>query len=339
MSLSPTSSSDGIPRDRVRILDAEAVGQLLDDRLVLDAIRGLFTLPDEDVGFGRIDLSHPKGWIRSLPAFVAGEDLLGFKVLHRTDGVGMRYTIYVHRLSTGELEGIVDALEVTNLRTGAVSALATDYLARGDVEVAAIVGTGPVARGQLRALDLVRPAAEIRVFAGTPENRQAFVEEMSPIVSSRLVAADSLEAAFEDVDMVTLATKASSPVLRAEHLRPGMHVNSVGPASRDRIEVDPAMFGVFDRVVCDSATLVLDEAGDAHLAISREGFPRERAEDLVDVVSGSLGRQHADEITLFKSVGNGAQDLVVAARLLESAAAESVGTVVGDVNSIKPTSR
>lgn len=319
----------------MRILDAEAVGHLLDDRMVLEAIRGLFTLPAAEVGFSRIDLRHPNGWLRSLPAFIAGQDLLGFKILNRTDDVGMRYTIYVHRLSTGELEGIVDALEITNLRTGAVSALATDYLAQGDVEVAAIVGTGPVARGQLRALELVRPAAETRVFARTPENRRSFVDAMSPVVSGRLVEANSLENAVEGADLVTLATKASSPVLRADHLRSGMHVNSVGPASRDRIEVDPAAFDVFDRVVCDSAALVFDEAGDAHLASSREGFARERAEDLVDVVTGSARREHTDELTLFKSVGNGAQDLVVAARLLELAAANSVGTVVADVNSIK----
>jgi ornithine cyclodeaminase/alanine dehydrogenase len=322
----------------MRILDAEAVGTLIDDRIVLDAIRGLFSIPGgpDQVGFGRIDMAHPNGWLRSLPGFIASEDLLGFKVLHRTNGIGMRYTIYVHRLSTGELMGIVDALEVTNLRTGAVSALATEYLAPKDVDVAAIVGTGPVARGQFRAIELVRPAAEVRVFARTPENRQAFVDEMARFVSGRLLAAPTLEAALDGADMVTLATKATSPVLRAEHLEAGTHVNSVGPASRDRIEVDPAIFNSFDRIVCDSVALVLDEAGDAYEAAARHGFDPERAEDLADVVSGSAGRTRADEVTLFKSVGNGPQDLIVAARLLDLAADSGVGTIVGDLSSIKP---
>jgi ornithine cyclodeaminase/alanine dehydrogenase-like protein (mu-crystallin family) len=322
----------------MRILDAEAVGTLIDDGMVLDAIRGLYSIPVTPgaVGFGRIDLAHPNGWLRSLPAFIAHEDLLGFKVLHRTNGVGMRYTIYLHRLSTGELIGIVDALEVTNLRTGAVSALATEYLAPDTVEVAAVVGTGPVARGQLRALELVRPAGEVRVYARTPERRKAFVDEMCGFVSGRLVEANSLVAALDGADMVTLATKATSPVLRTHHLQAGMHVNSVGPASRDRIEVDPAIFGSFDRLVCDSVELVLDEAGDAHQAVSNHGLEPERAEELADVVSGSSRRTRGDEITLFKSVGNGAQDLIVAARLLELAADAGVGAVVRDVNSIKP---
>lgn len=322
----------------MRILDATAVDALIDDRMVLDAMRELFSLPSEhgEIAFGRIDLAHPTGWLRSLPAFITSKDLLGFKVLHRTEGVGMRYTIYVHRLSTGELMGIVDGLEVTNLRTGAVTAVATDHLATRDLKVAAIVGTGPVARGQLRAIELVRPASEVRVFARTPKNRATFVAEMSKFVAGRLVEAASLEEALEEATLVTLATKARAPVLLAEHLQPGMHVNSVGPASRDRVEIDPAIFANFDRVVCDSVDLVLDEAGDAYRAVEH-GLDRNRAEELSAVVSGrARGRVRADEITLFKSVGNGAQDLIVASHLLDLAAAAGVGTVVADVNSIKP---
>ena len=323
----------------MRILDAAAVDTLIDDVMVLDAIRRLFSLPTgpEEIGLGRIDLAHPKGWLRSLPAFIVSEDLMGFKVLHRTTGVGMRYTIYVHRLSTGELIGIVDALEITNLRTGAVSALATDLLAPREVGVAAIVGTGPIARGQLRALELVRPVSETRVFARTPENRGTFVDEMSSFVSGRLVDSATLEDALDGAEMITLATKASSPVLGEEHLHPGIHVNSVGPASRDRVEVDPAIFASFDRVVCDSAALVLDEAGDAYQAVTNHGFEPDRAEDLAGVVAGTTpGRTKPQQTTLFKSVGTGAQDLIVAAALLELATAAGAGTVVGDVNSIKP---
>jgi ornithine cyclodeaminase/alanine dehydrogenase-like protein (mu-crystallin family) len=322
----------------MRILDAAAVDALIDDHMVLDAMRELFSLPPEpqEIGFGRIDLKHPTGWLRSLPAFITSKDLLGFKVLHRTEGVGMRYTIYVHRLGSGELIGIVDALEVTNLRTGAVSAVATDHLAPRDVQVAAIVGTGPIARGQLRLLELVRPAGTVKVFARTPENRVAFATEMASFVAGRLVAAASLEEALEGATLVTLATKARAPVLHSEHLHSGMHVNSVGPASRDRVEIDPATFAMFDRVVCDSRDLVFDEAGDAYQAVVERGLDPNRAEELSAVVSGRAdGRLTKDETTLFKSVGTGAQDLLVASRLLDRAFASGVGTVVGDVNSIK----
>lgn len=326
----------------MRVLDAEAVDVLIDDRMVLETIRDLFTLPTtaEEIGVGRVDLRHPNGWLRSLPAYITSRDLLGFKVLHQTAGVGMRYTIYVHRLSTGELIGIVDALEVTNLRTGAVTAVASDFLAPPDVGVGVIVGTGPVARGQLQMLELVRPANEVRVFARTSSNRQAFVDQMKQSVSGRLVESESLEAALTDATLVTLATKSSEPVFTADHLSRGMHVNSVGPASRDRSEVDPAIFAMFDRFVCDSAHLVLDEAGDAYAAVTDHDFDAQRAEDLGDLVSGRAGgRTSSDETTLFKSVGTGAQDLMVAARLLELADERGVGNVIGDVNSVKPLPR
>lgn len=323
----------------MRILDSAAVESLLTDRDVLDAMRDLFVLMAESgtVGYGRMDLVHPNGWLRSLPGFIVPEGVMGFKVLHRTNRLGMRYTIYVHDLDSGELIGLVDGLEITNLRTGAVAALATDHLATDPVEIAVVVGTGPVAQGQLRALELVRPATETRVFARTPENRRRFVEKMSDSVSGSLVEAASMEAALDGATLVTLATKATHPVLLAEHLTPGLHVNSVGPASRDRVEVDPAIFQRFDRVVFDSVELVTDEAGDAALAVEGGHFDSDRADDLSAVVSGGVpGRTSREEMTLFKSVGTGLQDLMVAARLLEAAAVAGLGVVVDDFVSVKP---
>jgi ornithine cyclodeaminase/alanine dehydrogenase-like protein (mu-crystallin family) len=184
---------------------------------------------------------------------------------------------------------------------------------------------------------LVRPAAETRVYARTPENRTAFVAEMSGFVSGRLLEAASLEETIDGASLVTLATKATSPVLFGRHLRPGMHVNSVGPASLDRIEVDPVAFETFDRVVCDSVDLVLGEAGDAHLAFTKHGWQTPKAVELSDVVSGKAsGRLNEDEVTLFKSVGTGVQDLMVAAHLLELADQLGVGAVTDEVNSVKP---
>lgn len=323
----------------VRILDTETVASLLTPQRVLDAIRELFTLSAdrETAGYGRLNLPHPRGWLRSLPGYIVPRGVLGFKVLHRTSGVGMRYTIYVHDLESGELTGIVDGLEITNLRTGAVSAVGTDHLAVEEVRVAALVGTGPVAGGQLQELQLVRPVEEIRVFARTPENRRRFIEEMSGLVDGRLVEASSLEEAVDGAGLVTLATKAMEPILFARHLVPGMHVNSVGPASRDRMEIDPSVFDSFDRVVCDSVELVIDEAGDAYRAVADGQFESSRADDLARVVSGERpGRSSPGDVTLFKSVGTGLQDLIVAVHLLEAAAGEGRGTVVDEFVSVKP---
>jgi alanine dehydrogenase len=322
----------------MRILDSTSVDSLLTPGLALDAMRELFDLTDAGAtGYARSDFTHARGWLRVLLGYIEPMGVVGFKVLHRTEGEGMRYTIYVHDLETGVLTGLVDGLEVTNLRTGAVSALATAHLAAEPVDVAALVGTGPVARGQLVALDMVRPAGEVRVFARAPENRRRFISEMSSVVASRLTEAASLEEAIEGAALVTLATKATEPILFSHHLSPGVHFNSVGPASRDRVEVDPAAFPSFDRVACDSVEHVMDEAGDAYLAVRERHFDPAEADDLSALVTGAApGRAATDEITLFKSVGTGLQDLMVAGRLLQAAEEAGVGRIEEDFVSIKP---
>jgi ornithine cyclodeaminase/alanine dehydrogenase-like protein (mu-crystallin family) len=324
----------------VRILDETAVDALLTPQLALDAMRALFALPADAAGYGRVDLHHPVGWLRALPGFLGPLGVFGLKTIHRTDGVGMRYTIYVHDLESGVLRGLVDGLAVTNLRTGAVTATAADLLAVPEVDVAALVGTGPVAEGQLLLLDLVRPAREVRVYARTPASRRRFIERMAGRVTSTLIEAESLDAAINAAQMVTLATKATEPILTGTHLAPGIHVNSVGPASRDRVEVDPGTFASFDRVVCDSVELVTHEAGDAFEAVNGGLFDPGTADDLADLVAGRVpGRRSPDETTLFKSVGTGLQDLIVAARLLEASESAGIGRVVDDFVSVKPLPR
>ncbi|MFP3913256.1 MAG: ornithine cyclodeaminase family protein [Actinomycetota bacterium] len=321
----------------IRILDGEAVRSLVEPAGVLAAMRELFRLsadPDE-VGYGRLEIPYPRGWIRLLPAYIRPLGVFGFKTLHRASP-GMRYAIYVHDLETGAPAGIVDGLEVTNLRTGAVTAVGSDHLAPAVVESAAIVGTGAVGAGQVVALDLVRPAGELRVYARAPEKRRGFIQRMEGSLSCSLVEAESLEEAIEGTQMVTLATSSREPILGAGHLRAGMHVNSVGPASLSRQEIDPEAFGEFDRVVCDSVELVFREAGDAARAFDAGGFDLEGADDLSALVTGARpGRVSAGELTMFKSVGNGLQDLVVARWLLDEAARTGVGETVGDFMSVK----
>jgi ornithine cyclodeaminase/alanine dehydrogenase-like protein (mu-crystallin family) len=245
----------------------------------------------------------------------------------------MRYAIYVHDLETGALRGIVDGLAVTNLRTGAVTALGTDLL-EPEVEEAAIIGTGQVAMGQCVALQLVRHVRRLRVYARSSNRRAAFINAMRNQITAELVEATSLKQAVDGVGMVTLATNAVEPVIGGDHIKAGMHINSVGPASRDRVELDPACFAGFDHIVCDSVDLVFDEAGDAYRAV-QSGFDPASALDLSDAMVNAPQRQTRDR-TLFKSVGTGLQDLIVAARLLDVAATWGIGTEIDDYLSVKP---
>lgn len=324
----------------MRILDGADVARLLTPADTLECMRRLFTMEADPgaAGLARAELHYPQGWLRALPAYLAPEGVFGFKVLNRTVGVGMRYVIYVYDLDGGQPVGVVDGNLVTHLRTGAVSALATDLMAPAEVEAAAVIGAGRVAWGQIVALDLVRPAAELRIFSPTPSRREALAAEVAPQVSGRVTVTASLEEALEGAQLVTLATASTRPLLAAAHLHPRLHVNSVGPATRPKHELHPLTFPLFDRIVCDSVELVFREAGDMLAAAGAGSAHPGDAIDLSAVVTGRApGRGAAAEITLFKSVGTGLQDLIVANHLLRLAAAGDVGTVVPDFTSLKPT--
>lgn len=325
------------------ILDTATVDRYLDADLALDAMRRCFRLEYEGRAgaAARTDLPHSAGWMRVLPAVFEGLGVFGHKVISFNRSHGVRYVITIFDIDSGGLLAVVDGEAITGARTGATAALAADLLCHDDVETAAVIGTGSVARSQLTALQLVRPVDEIRVFSRNPDNRSAFVSEMQPEVEARLVAVDSAEEAYEGAGLVTLATKSPTPVFARRHLEPGMHVNSVGSARPNLSEVDPGVFDAFDFIVCDSVDLVFAESGDAMAAIESEHFDRTRAEDLATLAAYPILR-HDGDTTLFKSTGTGLQDLSLAMAVLDRARQDGAGRVVDGVLALKsfgPTGR
>ncbi|MGA7269530.1 MAG: ornithine cyclodeaminase family protein [Acidimicrobiia bacterium] len=321
----------------VRILDGSTIASILTVDLALDAMRRAFAL--EGAGRAgpadRLDIGHPRGWMRVLPAAFEGLGVFGLKTISMQSGVGVRYAIFVHDLESGALRAVVDAEAITGARTGATAAVAAEHLCRTDIERAAVIGTGSVSRSQVPALQAVRPVEEIRVFSRNPANRSGFIDEMGDLVDARLVDCSTVEEAIEGASLVTLATKAPQPVLGPEHLRPGLHVSSVGAARPNLAELDPDAFDRFDLIVCDSVELVYEQAGDAVAAVER-GLDPDRSRTLGSVVAGlHPGRTSPEQLTLFKSTGTGLQDLALAAAILEIADAENLGVEVGETLTVK----
>lgn len=278
----------------------------------------------------RHDVASERGWLRLMPVVAAGLNAFGFKAMNLTKGVGVRYAIWVYDLESGALRGILDAKLITAIRTAATSAVATDRLARTDVDRTAVIGTGAEARTHLRAMQAVRPAAKVTVYSRSAANRAAFVDQLSPLVDAELVNCSSLADAVTGAGLVVLATKSPAPVLHARHLQPGMHVNSIGSARKDQFELATDTFDRFATVVCDSREHVFSEAGDAIDAVAVGAYEVESAVNLADlVVRGGPGRRAADEITLYKSVGTATQDIALASKLLDIAEAEGIGTDIG----------
>jgi ornithine cyclodeaminase/alanine dehydrogenase-like protein (mu-crystallin family) len=206
---------------------------------------------------------------------------------------------------TGELRAIVNASAITAIRTAAVSAVATRALARPDARVVAILGAGVQARSHAEAMRAVLPEAEIQTWArrdgGTPEE------------------------VLGKADVVCTCTSAREPILRREWLAPGAHVNAVGSSVPSARELDADTVAAATLVV-DRRESALNEAGDLLLA----GFGEERiAAELGEVLGGTHpGRTDAAELTVFKSLGLGVEDLAAAELVVRKAREQGVGTEV-----------
>jgi ornithine cyclodeaminase/alanine dehydrogenase-like protein (mu-crystallin family) len=213
--------------------------------------------------------------------------------------------VLLHDGETGELRALLNASAITEIRTAAVSAVATRALARPGSRVVAILGGGVQARSHAEAMRSVLPDAEIRTWArrdgGTPEQ------------------------VLRGADVVCTCTSAREPILRREWLAPGVHVNAVGSSVPSARELDTDTVAAATLVV-DRRESALNEAGDLLLA----GFGDERvAAELAEVLAGRHpGRKDAEELTVFKSLGLGVEDLAAAELVVRKAREQGVGTEV-----------
>ncbi len=212
----------------------------------------------------------------------------------------------------------MDAQHLTTLRTGATSAVATRRLAPARKMQMALLGSGAEARAQLEAMTVAGFVASVRIFSPTPANRQRLAAEFRDRhgLDARDVA--SAEEAVKGAELVVAAVKSTEPVLHGRWLEPGVNVVSVGTARRDQREIDEETFRRSARIVVDTREGVFGEAGDA--VVAKDAIVGKPVHELAEVVAGKAsGRAGADEITLFKSVGTGIQDIALAAVIYERA--------------------
>jgi ornithine cyclodeaminase/alanine dehydrogenase-like protein (mu-crystallin family) len=214
--------------------------------------------------------------------------------------------------ATGEPAVQLDGPTVTALRTGAASGVASRLMARPDAAVLAVIGTGVQAESQVRAVLAARPIREVRVYSRTPGPRDAFAAAMDAALPVEVRAAETAEAAVRGADVVCCVTPSATPVLEAEWLEPGCHLNALGSFRMGMVEVPPDAFGRAALVAVDSRAASAHEAGDVTAAI---GAGQLAEEAIVEI--GSLAAdwaQHRDPaaITIFKSVGLAIQDLALA---------------------------
>jgi ornithine cyclodeaminase/alanine dehydrogenase len=275
----------------------------------------------------RINMKAGKGWLRVGPVALEKSGWAGFKAMNLVPGQGVRYQVHLYCIETGELLAIMDAQHLTTLRTGATSAVATRRLAHSGAGTVALIGSGAEARAQLDAMQAAGFVSSARVFSPTAANRDRLAEEYRN-GGMDIIAVNSAEVAIDGADIVLAAVKSSQTVVFGRWLKPGCHVNSVGTARRDQREIDPETFARSASIIVDSKEGVLTEAGDAVEA--KDVLATRDVHELAALVAGKVsGRTDDKQITLFKSVGTGIQDIALAAVIYERAKAHNLGTDIG----------
>jgi ornithine cyclodeaminase len=238
-------------------------------------------------------------------------------------------TVMLFSRETGEPLALMNASQITAIRTAAVSAVATNLLARPDAAELGIIGAGVQARTHLVALACVRSIKRARVACRNREHAEQLVREMQGKLSFPIEAVGSNEEAVREADIVVTATSSQHPVTDRNWFSAGTHINAIGTHSPQSREIDTATMTVA-RIFTDRRESLLNEAGDYILA-AQEGAvtPDSVVGEIGELVIGrKQGRRSADEITLFKSLGLAIEDVVSAEYLFRKANAENAGTWV-----------
>jgi ornithine cyclodeaminase/alanine dehydrogenase-like protein (mu-crystallin family) len=320
----------------MRFIDADQVRAAAPMPELLDAVEAAY----RDVAAGRdrspIRSRIPMGAgdLLLMPGLREGGSGASVKLVTVMPGNAARGLPTIHAVvawldgDSGEPLAILDGPTVTAMRTGAASGVSTRLMARADARVLALFGVGAQAAWQVRAVMAAREITEVRVFARTPDRRNAFTASLADELGSgtNVVAAETAEAAVRDADVICCATTSFEPIFSADWVAPGTHVSAVGSFQKGMVELPPELYAAAARVAVDSRAAVLEEAGDLLAAIETG---RLAADGFVEI--GTLDREWAatrdpSAITVFKSVGLAIQDVATAELVMANLERHGGGT-------------
>ena len=278
-------------------------------------------------------LPEKVGALGMMPAYLGEPPAMGAKIVSvMPKNYGTKYdshqgVVLLFENEHGSLLAMVDASEITAIRTAAVSAVATRLLARPDASDLAIIGSGVQGASHLEAMLLARPIDRIRIWSKTGSNSQLLAEREGAKFTRHIEVMPSVEATVDGADIICTTTMAPQPILMGDWLAPGVHINAVGSSIKSTRELDTAAV-VKSRLFVDRRESTLNEAGDflfpkAEGAIDDDHIQGELGEILLGQIEG---RKTVEEITLFKSLGLGVEDIASAFHIYEKAQQSGTGT-------------
>lgn len=326
---------------RLRILTENDVRSLID----MDA-----AIPIQEEAFTRLASGESVEGLRSFvvsetppgvaifnPSFLANGGGYGVKVVSDFYGNTARDLARMSALvtlfdgETGHPRTVMEGGHLTDLRTGAGTGAAARRLARPESRVVAVVGAGRVARNQLLALARIFDLERVTIAGRSPGRARAFADWIRDRdgLPDTVTLAPSAAEAVRDADIVVAATTSSEPVVPGRDLRPGTFVAAAGANVATAREVDTETIVRAAKLVIDSPADSLANAGDLTIPIAEGAIRKEDVAGIAEIIAGDRpGRETADEIAYYKSIGLPIQDLVTAQHIERRAIAAGAGTVI-----------
>jgi len=275
------------------------------------------------------------GMLGNMPGYIAEPECFGVKLVslmprnkppHYSSHLGL---VLLFEAEHGCPVALLDAAEITAIRTAAASGLATRLLARPEADDLALLGAGEQARSHLEAMLAVRTLRRIRVWARDGDKAAAFANAEGARHQVTIERSATVREAVAGADIICTVTKAREPILLGEQLAAGVHLNVVGSSIATTAEIDtPAV--VKSRFFVDYRESTVNEGGE-YLRALRAGAitPEHILGEIGEVANGTkIGRQSLSDVTLYKSLGIAPQDLASAHYVLEKARAAGVGQII-----------
>jgi len=314
----------------VLLLTEDDVRQLLTMEMALEAVEeGLRKMALEEatsIPRARSQTDHAMLHVMSASAKTLG--IMGYKA-YTTSKKGTNFHVALYDGKTGSQLALIQADYLGQVRTGAASGVATQYMARPDAQEVGLFGSGKQARTQLQAICTVRKVRRVQVYSLNEERRRQFAREMTDLCQCDVEPVPRPEMAAEDKDIVITATTSREPVLNGHWIAEGTHLNVVGSNFLGKAEVDAVTVRRCESIVVDSKDQARLEAGDFVAALEEGSIHWADIHELGQVIVGRYtGRAHSQDVTLFKSLGLALEDIVVAARVVAKAQAAGVGRLV-----------
>ncbi len=311
----------------VLYLDEEQVKQVLTMDMAIDAVDAVLRKMALEEAFAiprsRCQTDHTSLHVLSASAKSLG--VIGLKAYTKTKTVA-RYHITIYDGKTGEMTAFMQADHLGQMRTGAASAVASKYLARSDSKRLGLYGSGKQAKTQAIGVCRTLNIERITVHSPNEERLSRFVEDLVALGLPAIGTANPEEAA-RGQDIICTATTSKSPILHGDWIAPGTHLNIIGANYLSKSEVDLETIRKANLLTIDSKEQGRLEAGDFSAALDAKIISWPEIHDIGRVIAGRTeGRQKREDITLFKSLGLGLEDIAVAQRVYLRAKEMNIGS-------------